>query len=66
MLAMAAALGMPARVVLGFVDLEVNRLLDLDTNREVAFSLVSIGYTHAESPQAPQEMPALRWSLALR
>src|SRR5215831_1706469 len=43
MLAMAAALQLPSRIVLGFVDSDVNRLLDLDTQREVAFSIVTIG-----------------------
>jgi SagB-type dehydrogenase family enzyme len=36
MLAVSAASGLPAEIVLGFVDGEVNRLLDLDTRREVA------------------------------
>ena len=34
---MCAALQLPAKVVAGFVDAEVNRLLGLDTQREVAF-----------------------------
>jgi SagB-type dehydrogenase family enzyme len=42
-LAMSAALGLPAQVVTGFVDSQVNALLDLDTQREVAFSLVAVG-----------------------
>src|SRR5262249_30209664 len=54
MLAMSAALQLPANVVLGFVDSEVNALLDLNTDREVAFSLVSIGHTDKEPPSAPQ------------
>jgi SagB-type dehydrogenase family enzyme len=43
-LAVATALGLPAKVVCGFVDATVNRLLDLDSEREVAFTLVPIGY----------------------
>jgi SagB-type dehydrogenase family enzyme len=43
MLAVASALGFPAKVVLGFVDPLVSALLDLETQREVAFSLVPIG-----------------------
>ena len=54
LLAMCAALALPAQVVLGFLDSEVNRLLDLDPKREVAFSLVPIGYA-AELPPAPPE-----------
>src|SRR5215472_13600974 len=36
MLAVSAASGLPTEIVLGFVDVEVNRLLDLDTQREVS------------------------------
>ena len=43
LLAASSALGFPAKVVLGFVDPQVNALLDLDTQREVAFSLVALG-----------------------
>jgi len=42
--AVAAALGLPAKVVCGFVDATVNRLLDVDSQREVAFSLVALGH----------------------
>lgn len=44
-LAMCAAHGLPTRVVTGFVDAAVNRLLDLDTQREVALALLPVGYT---------------------
>lgn len=59
MLAVAAASGLPAEIVLGFVDAEVNRLLDLGTRREVALCLVPIGRTPASSMPAPAEAPAL-------
>jgi len=59
MLAMTAALRLPAKVVLGFVDSEVNQLLDLDTDREVAFSMVSIGRANAEPPGRPQQISRL-------
>ncbi len=59
MLAMTAALQLPARVVLGFVDAEVNRLLDLDTDREVAFSIVSVGRIAGAPPEAPREISKL-------
>ena len=36
MLAISAASGLPSEIVLGFVDVEVNNLLDLDTRREVS------------------------------
>jgi len=59
MLAVAAASGLPAEIVLGFVDAEVNRLLDLDTRREVSLCLVPIGRTSESSLPAPKEAPAL-------
>jgi SagB-type dehydrogenase family enzyme len=64
LLAVATALGLPAKVVCGFVDAEVNRLLDVDAEREVAFSLVALGRT-AALPQTPaQQIPSAPLSLA--
>jgi SagB-type dehydrogenase family enzyme len=59
MLAVSAASKLPAQIVLGFVDAEVNRLLDLDTRREVSLCLVPIGRTSESSLPAPREAPAL-------
>jgi SagB-type dehydrogenase family enzyme len=59
MLAVSAASGLPAEIVLGFVDAEVNRLLDLDTRREVSLCLVPIGRTSESSLPVPREVPAL-------
>lgn len=59
MLAVSAASGLPAEIVLGFVDAEVNRLLDLDTRREVSLCLVPIGRTSESSLPPPEEAPAL-------
>jgi len=59
MLAVSAASGLPAEVVLGFVDAEVNRLLDLDRRREVSLCLVPIGHTSESSLPAPRAAPAL-------
>src|SRR5438128_4696909 len=59
MLAVCTASGLPAEIVLGFVDAEVNRLLDLDTRREVSLCLVPIGRTSESSLPAPREVPAL-------
>ncbi len=59
MLAVAAASGLPAEVVLGFVDAEVNGLLDLDARREVALCMVPIGSTSESSVPAPREAAAL-------
>jgi SagB-type dehydrogenase family enzyme len=59
MLAVSAASGLPTEIVLGFVDAEVNRLLDLDTPREVSLCLVPIGRTSESSLPARREAPAL-------
>jgi SagB-type dehydrogenase family enzyme len=59
LLAVATALGLPARVVCGFVDAQVNRLLDVDSKREVAFSLVALGQSVAALPPAPAEISPL-------
>jgi SagB-type dehydrogenase family enzyme len=53
LLAVATALGLPAKVVSGFLDASVNRLLDVDTQREVAFSLVALGHVADLPPQKP-------------
>src|ERR1700693_2552588 len=55
LLAVATALGLPARIVCGFVDATVNRLLDIDSQREVAFSLAAIGHG---SSTIPLQFPA--------
>ncbi|PYX33663.1 MAG: dehydrogenase, partial [Acidobacteria bacterium] len=59
LLAVSAASGLPAEIVLGFVDAEVNRLLDLDTRREVSLCLVPIGRTSDNLLPAPRDAPAL-------
>src|SRR5216683_6856781 len=59
LLAVATALGLPARVVCGFVDGDVNRLLDVDPQREVAFSLVALGYAGALPPPPPETISLL-------
>ena len=55
LLAVSTALGLPATVVCGFADASVNRLLDVDTGREVAFSLVAIGHDAAPLPHSSAE-----------
>ena len=59
MLAVSAASGLPTEIVLGFLDTEVNRLLDLDTRHEVSLCLVPIGRISESSLPAPREAPAL-------
>jgi SagB-type dehydrogenase family enzyme len=59
LLAVGTALGLPAKVVCGFVDETVNSLLDLDSQREVAFSLVPLGHVSALPPLSPAEVGPL-------
>ena len=60
LLAVATALGLPAKVVCGFVDATVNGLLDIDAQREVAFSLVALGHNSALSADtAPRVLPEI-------
>lgn len=47
LLAAAAGYDVPAKIMCGFIDADVNRLLDLDTEREVALVLVPLGRTEA-------------------
>ena len=56
-LAVSTSLGFPARLILGFVDQQVNALLDLDTRKEVAFSLLAVGHSSKRPPKAPVGEP---------
>src|ERR1700675_350479 len=64
LLAVATALGLPAKVVCGFVDATVNRLLDVDSQREVAFSLVALGHDSRLSAQPAPPSPTASQVLA--
>lgn len=59
LLAAAVARGLSARVVAGFVDESVNRLLGLDTEREAALSLVPLGNIPAMAPGPSPEVEPL-------
>jgi SagB-type dehydrogenase family enzyme len=59
MLVVSAASGLPAEIVLGFVDAQVNHLLDLDTRREVSWCLVPIGRTSESSLPDPRDTLAI-------
>jgi SagB-type dehydrogenase family enzyme len=59
LMAMAAAHHLPARLVLGFEDEPINRLLDLDTEKEVALSVLAVGGGDPPVPAAPTEFPPL-------
>ena len=68
LLAMSSALGLPAKIVCGFVDAQMNSLLDLDIQREVAFSLVSVGYVASKPSTAGSvgklDLPGVAYSKA--
>ena len=53
LLAVAGALGLAPRVLTGFVDAEVNRLLGADAAREAALELVTLGPDTAPAPAGP-------------
>jgi SagB-type dehydrogenase family enzyme len=57
--AVAAADAVPAHLVCGFVDDAVNRLIGLDTHREAALALVSLGYDPHPAPTPPPMIPPL-------
>jgi SagB-type dehydrogenase family enzyme len=59
LLAMSSALGLPAQVLAGFQDDVINRLIDADTGREVAFSLVTIGDRDLPAQGAQDEIQPL-------
>ena len=59
MLAIAASLRLPAQVTCGFVDRQINQLLDLDTEREVAFSMIPLGSSSDPPPPPPEDVRRL-------
>ena len=65
-LAEAASVQMPVKIVLGFVDEAINRLLAIDGQHEAAVNLIALGHTSklpAEAPPvAPLHLPTERLS----
>ena len=65
-LAMSTALGLPARVVTGFLDPQVNSLLDVDPRKEVAFSMLAVGFSKSRPSPAkdvhPLQLPVVAYS----
>src|ERR1700729_3366149 len=59
MLAVSAASGLAGEIGLGFLDSEVNRLLDLDSHREASWCLVPIGRTAASYLPSPRDVLSL-------
>jgi SagB-type dehydrogenase family enzyme len=62
LLAVAAADAVPTRLVLGFADIPVNQLLGLDTDREVALSIVTVGYDPQGGPAAAPSVDPLSFA----
>ena len=58
LLAISSAHGLKSKVVGGFVDEDVNRLLGLDTQREVSLSLVPLGHFPVGEGSGPAPEPA--------
>jgi len=61
MLAVSVASGLPSEVALGFLDAEVNRLLDVDGRREVSLCLVPVGHVAAPAPP-PRDVEPLKFA----
>ncbi len=57
LLTMCSARQLPAKLILGFLDGEINRLLDLDTDREVTLSIVGVGQSEGSPPAPPPVQP---------
>ncbi len=63
LLAVAAAHALPARLHCGFVDADINALLGLDTLREVALTLFTVGHSATAAPP-PSAIPELHLDTA--
>ena len=57
LLAISVASKLPAKIITGFADSEINALLDVDPSREVAFSMVAIGHQEATRTKSPEVSP---------
>jgi len=58
-LAISSAHGLAAKVIVGFVDKQVNSLLDLNLDKEVSLALVPIGFTKNVSGKEVTEVELL-------
>ena len=65
LLAVTAAMDLPAHVVLGFADDQLNQLLALDSAREVTLSLVAVGAETSPPAPAPAIVPLALETLPL-
>lgn len=64
-LAMAAAHELPAEVVMGFVEADVNKLIGVDGEQELALSLLAIGHSEFAARNAPsiEELPEINYEV---
>lgn len=66
LLANSSAAKLPAKIITGFVDSQLNDLLGLDTKREISFSVIPIGNTESVAPSPPAitklELPIVAYS----
>ncbi|MEA2585845.1 MAG: hypothetical protein QOF33_3930, partial [Thermomicrobiales bacterium] len=57
LLAVAASEQLPAKVVLGYADRQINALVDVDGEREAAVALLALGRSQDQPPPAPSFPP---------
>ncbi len=53
----SASIEIPAKIILGFVDKQVNALLDVNAQKEAAVSLIAVGHTSKRPTEAPPVTP---------
>jgi len=61
LLAASLAYGTQSKIVLGFIDTVVNKLLGLDTEKEVAVSLIPLGKSKTQVPVDKEEMEEIHY-----
>ena len=57
LLAESVSIEIPAKIILGFMDKQVNALLDVNTQQEAAVSLIALGHTSKKSAEIPPIVP---------
>ena len=64
-LAMAAAHELPARCVMGFVESEVNKLIGIDGEQELALTLLTLGHSDRPLPdcRSTDELPEIKYDV---
>ena len=64
-LAMAAAHQLPARLVMGFIEADVNKLIGIDGEQELALSLLALGHSDDALPSCPEieDVPAINFEV---